>query len=407
MNILILIPTLAGGGQEKAAAMICNYLVRYHKVSVVCLQPEAGNEDLYHCPVYRIALPLKSNTAGKIRVMLKRRSLLRRLKKQLKPDLSIAFGETAALLNAITGGNEKKIASMRQSLYKATFLNPEYSRWYSKLLGHALRKHATTVAVCNELKEQLQKKYAGLNCGFIYNAIDPDEMKLKKVTDPGVAVHFFNKPVLAHMGRFDISKCHWHLAHIFVLLKQQLPAVKLLLAGSVDESNPLNRKIFDYCLEVFATNNLKVCMLSDQLSASDAETADIMITGHINNPVPLLARSTAFIFPSAWEGFPNAVLEAMATGLPVLSAVCPTGPAEILQAEKTYGILLPPFTKPFQLEPCSGENIYQSWVNALLPIFTDDTTRKKWQQLSLERAAYFSKEKILPIWKSLVESIVH
>lgn len=405
MNVLILIPTLVGGGQEKAAAMICNYLVQYHKVSVVCLQTGTGNEEPYHCPVYRIEVPLKNNTAGKVTVMLKRRAALRKLKTQLKPEVSIAFGETAILLNAISGGSEKKIASMRQSLYKAGFTNPEYGYWYSRLLGYALQKHTLTVTVCNELKEQLQKKYAGLDCRFIYNAIDLGEVQSKKEADPGIAVHFFNKPVLAHMGRFDISKGHWHLAHIFVLLKHQLPGVKLLLAGNVDESNPLNRKIFDYCLEVFSRNNLKVCQLNDQPTAADTAAADVMITGHSSNPFPLMARSAAFIFPSTWEGFPNAVLEAMAAGLPVVSTACQTGPSEILQADKNYGILMPPFTRSFQAEPQAVDDIYQSWVNALLPILADDATREKWQQLSLQRAAFFSTEKILPAWKALVESV--
>ena len=64
------------------------------------------------------------------------------------------------------------------------------------------------------------------------------------------------------------------------------------------------------------------------------------LPGFVDNPISYMRHAGVFVLSSAWEGLPNVLIEAMASGTPVVSTDCSSGPSEILEGGK-WGTLVP------------------------------------------------------------------
>lgn len=67
----------------------------------------------------------------------------------------------------------------------------------------------------------------------------------------------------------------------------------------------------------------------------------VRFAGQVANPCEWVVQADLFVLPSLFEGLPNALIEAVACGVPVIASDCPTGPREILENGR-WGTLVPP-----------------------------------------------------------------
>lgn len=84
--------------------------------------------------------------------------------------------------------------------------------------------------------------------------------------------------------------------------------------------------------------NCRLVLIGDGSLRSELETSaansryrgDIAFLGYQINPYPYMNHASILALSSSWEGFGIVIVEALATGTPVVATDCPGGPAEIL-----------------------------------------------------------------------------
>jgi glycosyltransferase involved in cell wall biosynthesis len=125
----------------------------------------------------------------------------------------------------------------------------------------------------------------------------------------------------------------------------------------------------------------------ERLAAELRLESRVWFAGWATDPHPTLRESTLFAFPSRYEGFGQALIEAMACGLPVVAADCPTGPGEII----TNGVdgLLVPVEDPDAL------------AAAIVRLIDDPDLRTRLGTAALSVRDRYSLERVAAMWEAL------
>lgn len=116
--------------------------------------------------------------------------------------------------------------------------------------------------------------------------------------------------------------------------------------------------------------------------------------GQKDNPFPYVAAASVFVLSSEIEGFPNAMVEAMCLGIPVISSDCETGPREILLDRHTEQSVIGPIS-PASVYYGSFGVLYpvgdvDSLVTAVNRLMTDRELRQNYALAAYGRSEAFS-----------------
>jgi glycosyltransferase involved in cell wall biosynthesis len=141
----------------------------------------------------------------------------------------------------------------------------------------------------------------------VYNGADLqrlEELAASPIADPWFAGDA--PPVLLAAGRLAPQKDFANLLRAFARVRSRR-GVRLVILGEGPERARL-----------------------ESLAADLGIAADVKMPGAVLNPFAYMARASLFVLSSAWEGFGNVLVEALACGCPIVSTDCPNGPREIL-----------------------------------------------------------------------------
>jgi glycosyltransferase involved in cell wall biosynthesis len=219
------------------------------------------------------------------------------------------------------------VISEHNNLARNLLQSKDWSRRYLvPLMARGYPQAEGIVAVSNGVAEQIAST-VGLprsRITTIYNPVVTPGLLAQseeRVDDPWFAPG--SPPVVMGAGRLVRQKDYPTLLRAFARARQDRP-LRLIIAGGADTPK--------------RTAEQQAALMDVARGLGVAE--DVRLTGHLKNPVALMARAAVFVLSSAWEGLGNVVVEALACGTPVVSTDCPSGPAEILEQGR-HGRLVP------------------------------------------------------------------
>lgn len=172
------------------------------------------------------------------------------------------------------------------------------------VLGKLLyRKYADVKIAPSDLAAKYtfgKKAYRRGEVHILHNALDLNVYSFDEQTRNHIRKEFSisdNVKIIGHVGRFMSQKNHSFLLDIFNEIHKQNQNTVLMLVGKGELEDKIKEKI-------------KALNLEDS----------VIFTGVRSDIPALLSAMDVFVFPSFYEGMPNTVIEAQATGLPCLIA---------------------------------------------------------------------------------------
>lgn len=328
------------GGAERVAANLSNDWVRSGYSVTLILTYQSATDPHYfldeRVQIIKIAEHLPSNNIivfSKIRKLI----AIRRLTKQLSPKKVISFMVNVNVLVLLSN------LGLGCSTFVSERVHPSATpvRRIEKILRWLLYPFAHTVIVqTNASMLWFERHLPHARYKVIGNPlVFPIPNKLKGI-DFEISNHSERKIILA-VGRLERQKGFQNLINAFSKISKKHTDFDLLIAGEGTQRQTLEKTI-------------NVLNLADR----------VHLPGSVSNIGECYLSADIFVLSSEFEGYPNALLEAMACGLPVISFDCPTGPAEIID-DGNNGILVPLI---------AGEN---GLVEALLRVIENNNLRKK------------------------------
>ncbi|TWT79222.1 alpha-1,4-N-acetyl-D-galactosaminyltransferase [Planctomycetes bacterium CA13] len=299
MKILCIIHSLDGGGAERVMARLASMLAaRNHQVALVTLDDAKNDRHSVSDSVRRLPLGVMSETPrgfAKLRNIRRRLSAIRRTVKHESPDVVLSFCDRTNIdvLLATIGMNVPVVISERSDPRHQN-LGTFWERVRRKIYPRA----AKIVALTNAIAESL----APLNhrpVEVIPSAVDKFD---------AAEISGARKNVILGVGRLQTEKGFDRLIEAFAEIAADSPEWTLRIVGEGTQRG--------YLEELAKTRGI-----SDRIA----------FPGWVRPIDPEYAGAAVFVLPSRYEGFPSALLEAMAAGLPCIAMDCQSGSREIIR----------------------------------------------------------------------------
>ncbi len=363
MKITFLVSSLHFGGAERVATTLCNaWVQRGHQVTLIatyagvdpCFFPlDPAIEVIYLAGTYPC-------TFGRSQRSFARLYKLRKILQSQTPDLVLSFLPSANIMAILAG------IGLKIPVIISERTDPEFypQPWYWKMLCKHLYQYADLLTV--------QTQAVAAKVPQLFNHIQ----RVAVVANPlpfgreqYVRQPESNTKTVVSLGRLTAGKQTEHLMTAFLAVATQYP---------------------HWCLKIFGDGpeRQKLEYLAQQHPCS----GQIIFCGDTKQPWVELVNADIFMMTSCFEGFPNALLEALGLGVPSIVYDCPSGPAEITEQGRLA-----------RLVPLNDE---AGLTTELRSLMADESERLRLSQLASEGVHLkYSRDAVVEVWETLFRSL--
>jgi len=305
MNITIFIGGLYGGGAERVACNLANYFVNNcHNVEIISM---AEDKDTYYLDDKVVVTPLIRNEERKnplYNAVVRFMRLRKYMKNRTDRDAYIVMLPITTIMMLMFRGTTKAKVVVSERV------DPNCYPSYQKFLLKKLAKRADAyVFQTKEIRNWYGSTVADSKANIISNAINEEFIR--------PAYSGEREKNIVAVGRLNKQKNFGMLIDAFATIEKDYPEYTLTIYGKGAERENLE-------------NQVKNLGIADK----------VLMPGQINNIGDTIQSSSLFVLSSDYEGMPNALMEALALGLPCVSTDCGGGGAKALIEDGENGVLI-------------------------------------------------------------------
>lgn len=324
-NIDIVTRSMTSGGAERVIAQLANYFVQQ---GIKCRIITTDQSEIMYPLDNRITITAIGKKANsKILDRIIRYKLLRNMILLNKPDVVLTMPEDTGIyaILALIGTGIPVYVSERNN----PWVMPNVK--ITRLLRKVAYPFAKGIIFQTKMAESFFPQYIQKKGIVLQNPVEATRIPKPYIGE--------RKKVFAAVGRLEPQKNFPMLIKAFSEFHKEEEDYKLVIYGEGRERSNIENLIKELHLENF-----------------------VSLPGRNKDVLNCINNCAAFILSSDYEGMPNALIEAMCMGMPVISTDCPSGgPKEIIENEKN-GLLIP-------------VNDTQRMTQAMFNIIKDDKSR--------------------------------
>ncbi|MDD5631284.1 MAG: glycosyltransferase family 4 protein [Methylococcales bacterium] len=358
------------GGAERVSANLANYwAAKGWEITIVSLYPQSLDFYELHPAVKRIALELTDVSANALVGLwqnISRVIALRRMLRQIQPDIALGMMTTANVLMALAAWGLPNLRTIAAEHNHPPQLPLGF--FWETLRRHTYGFLNAVTALTSEGESWLKSNTNAQRVLVIPNAVTWPLSGQEPRISPS-ALYQSERKLLLSVGRLDAQKKFDWLIEAFSNLADGHRDWDLVILGEGPLRTTLEGQVRDLGLEL-----------------------RILLPGRAGNMAEWYESADLYVMSSRFEGFPMTLVEAMAYGLAAISFDCDTGPRDIIRHELD-GLLVPP-----------GD--VTELTADLDRLMSDALTRQRFAERAVEVRERFSMEKVAGMWEKLFEEIL-